>query len=816
MKEPESHPREDERVAILRRCQVLDTVAEAEFDGLVDLAAAVARAPIALISLVDSERQWFKSRRGLEVTETPRAVSFCGHAILDDDAPFIVEDATSDSRFADNPIVAGEPRVIFYAGVPLKVGPQRLPVGTLCVIDHRARRLPAERLAQLQILARQAEMLFELRLSQRELEDRLVETRRGEERIQAFVDAMDAGLVVIRRDGTIESCNHAAERILGLSAAQLEGLTALDPRWHAIHADGTACPGSEHPSMVALRTGQPVRNVLLGVGTGDGDRRWLLVNAQPSNRGPDGRPHHVVCSFSDVTALRREEAERRRAEAEVSRFFTLSLDLLCIASLDGRFVRLNPAWTSLLGWSEAELLSRPFLDFVHPDDRERTAREVVHLGEGRSTVNFENRYRCRDGAWRVLSWVAAGAGDSGLIMAVARDVTQRKADEDELRRAKEAAERAGRAKSEFLATMSHEIRTPMNGVFGLAEVLLETPLDPRQQEMLRSIRESGNALLEILNAILDWSRIEEGRLEVERRPLDVVEIARDVVTVLGPQAKASGLSLRVTVAPGTAMTALGDAGRVRQVLFNLVGNALKFTNEGHVGILVTESAPSPTAPDGACRVEVSDTGIGIAAQDLERLFQRFTQVDASTTRRFGGSGLGLAISRELVRAMGGTLTVDSAPGRGSTFAVELPHGPKGVARALDGERVRAARAARPLRVLLAEDNPVNQRVASALLARDGHEVEVAFNGREAVAACARATWDLVLMDVQMPEMDGFDATRAIRDAEGKNGALRVPIIALTASAMPEDRSACLAAGMDDVLTKPVTGDSLRRVLGGVA
>ena len=688
---PSPHPDEPERLAILRRCHVLDTDAEPDFDGLVALAAAAARAPIALISLVDADRQWFKAHHGLDATETPRRISFCGHAILGEGDELIVPDARKDPRFADNPVVVGALQIVFYAGIPLRVGPRRLPLGTLCVIDHRPRQLEPQCLRQLHLLARQAELLFELRLRQRELEERLVETRRSEEQIQAVIGIMDGGLVVQRDDGSIISCNPAAERILGITADQMTGRSSLDPDWSATRGDGSPFPGPEHPAMVALRTGAPVRGVVMGVGTSAGARRWILINAQPTGRGSSGLPTGVVCSFTDITDLRAKEAE--------------------------------------------------------------------------------------------------------------------------LTRARDAAEAAARTKSEFLATMSHEIRTPMNGVIGLTEVLLGTELGAEQRELLGSIRHSGQALLEILNAVLDWSRIEAGRIEVECLPVEVNALVREVTTLLAPQATAKGVALDVRPLPalGGAM-AMGDAGRIRQVLFNLIGNAIKFTSAGQVTVSVSVEPES-----GGCRVVIRDTGIGIAPDDLARLFQRFSQVDASTTRRFGGSGLGLAISRELIHAMGGSVAISSTPGEGTSLTVDLPAA-SAVSPVEDGPSTgrRAGMPPRSLRVLLAEDNLINRRVAVALLEREGHRVEVAFNGREAVRSHAGGSWDLVLMDVQMPEMDGLAATRAIRQTERQSGARPVRVVALTASAMPDQCAACLAAGMDEILTKPITSASLRAVLDRVA
>jgi signal transduction histidine kinase/ActR/RegA family two-component response regulator len=433
-------------------------------------------------------------------------------------------------------------------------------------------------------------------------------------------------------------------------------------------------------------------------------------------------------------------------------------------------------------------------------------QEVKSRKPGDPVLGFINRYRHKDGSYRTLEWRAQRSGDQ--IYGVARDVTDRVAAERELIAAKAMAEAASRAKSDFLANMSHEIRTPLNGVIGIVDALSRTPLNAEQTEMVQLVRDSGVTLERLVSDFLDVSKIEAGQLQLEVRPFDLDQTLRPCIEVMRYRAEDKGLWLEVERDGEVNASLLGDGTRVGQIVGNLLSNAIKFTDKGGVRLRVNLFAADHIVD---VTLVVEDTGVGFDPDYAKRLFDPFSQADETISRRFGGTGLGLSICRSLAKMMGGEISATSEPGVGSRFVVSLPLARAETIAAEDRGQAQTTSAPedlaeRALRILLAEDHPTNQRVVQLILASQGVELVTVDDGEAAVAAFAGGGFDLVLMDMQMPRMDGLTATRAIRAAEGDSR--RTPIIMLSANAMPEHREDAFAAGANLHVAKPVTAASL--------
>jgi len=539
-----------------------------------------------------------------------------------------------------------------------------------------------------------------------------------------------------------------------------------------------------------------------------------------------GTDLHVQASYQLTEAL--VEGERRmRRRIELLSEIIFETDSL------GVLVFLNGAWTKTLGHRHEESLRQPVARFIHPEDRPAFQRILESGTAAGPAGQHQIRMTRADGG---IAWLEISATQlpGGGIVGALHDRTGEMTAKRELEAAKERAERmaemanaANQAKSDFMATMSHEIRTPMNGVLGMAGLLLETRLEAEQREMAEAIYESGNELLRIINDILDFSKMEARRLALEPTDFNVQSLVESVVSLLAPTARDKGIALVAEVEADVPRRLYGDDGRLRQLLLNLIGNAIKFTEQGRVAVRVARDLSG----GGSTVFTISDTGIGIPVEKQGEIFEPFVQADTSPSRNYGGTGLGLSICKRLVELMGGSIGVDSRPGAGSRFwfvvplsesdgpepkedelkVAGLPVGPdSGLAATPEPRRMPG-----DLKILVAEDRETNRRLTELMLMKLGYTADYVRDGRGAVSAVKREHYDIILMDCQMPDLDGYAATRAIRHLETEatlGGPIRTQIIALTANAMAQDRAICLAAGMDAYLSKPVTIERMREAI----
>jgi PAS domain S-box-containing protein len=585
---------------------------------------------------------------------------------------------------------------------------------------------------------------------------------------------------------------------------ELEAIIASGATAGTYHTTGTA-DGIERTNSYRRLSALPF-HLVAGLGSEDylaAWRRSLL------NYGV------LVVLFQAITvasAILLWRAYRRTSEANERSHLLLqrASDGVHILDSHGNVIEASDSFCRMLGYRREEVLGMNARQWDARYSAEEIAPFVAGLLETPELSLFETRHRRKDGSTIEVevSSYALTLGGEQVLYASSRDITERKQAERTILAAKEAAESANRAKSEFLANMSHEIRTPMNGVIGMAQLLQQTALDEEQQEYARVIRSSADALLTIINDILDLSKIEAGRLEITTAAFSPRQVLGELCDLLAPQGRAKGVQLALQVADPVPEWLGGDAGRLRQILGNLLGNALKFTEQGSVSL--TADVAEQQGQTLWLRFTVSDTGIGMSADTLARLFTPFYQAESSTTRRYGGTGLGLSISRRLAELMGGSIECASTPGQGSRFTVTLPF--RADSRSTDTPSARWPALPAEAHVLVVEDNPTNQQVARQMLRRLGVRASVAANGAEALAILKRLPYDLILMDCQMPVMDGFEATRRIRAGEAGPYNANVRIIAMTANAYAEDREKCLAAGMDDYLAKPLALQTLAQRL----
>ncbi|MGF6310915.1 PAS domain S-box-containing protein [Bradyrhizobium sp. i1.8.4] len=619
--------------------------------------------------------------------------------------------------------------------------------------------------------------------------------------LQAALENMEQGLIVVDNKGTLPVCNRRAMELLDLPPSLMGSNPNADDLIAYQTRQGEFANLPEDVKRRLLpRIFSESRNVY--------ERKRpngtiLEIQTVPFANGG------VVRTYTDVTAQRAAEAALKDSETRYRLLADSSTDMIFRLDLDLIRRYVSPASYEILGYAAEELIDRKPLNMIHPDDAQDVEETYQAVLNGRERASVTNRIRHRDGHW---VWVEAELrlvrdqdGRPGGILGALRDVSARKAAEDEAIAARKLAEQAAAAQGQFLATMSHELRTPLNSVLGFADIILDrNDLDPEVRRQVGLIQTAGAFLLTAVNDVLDFSKIEEGKLELVSTEFSLTSLIDGSISVLRDAASKKHLELTVETDRRIPQFVCGDESRLRQVLLNLLNNAIKFTPSGHVALTVEHIE---SRSDGErLRFTVSDTGIGIPDDKLHRLFQRFSQVDGSTSREYGGTGLGLAICKRLIGLMGGEIGVESTVGKGSIFWFAVPLSPATGVGAARAPRQGRSPVMRPCRILVVEDLDVNQEIVRSMLAASGHHVDVVSDGSEAISAVEACTYDVVLMDIQMAGMDGVTATKHIRSLGELAG--QVPIVAMTANVLPQQIESFRAAGMNGHVGKPLRRDEL--------
>ncbi|WP_337188763.1 ATP-binding protein [Phenylobacterium sp.] len=769
---------------------------------VLDRATRLARALFgqveAQITLVTPDGVWRSRRneRDLGAAAGVREVIRSGELLW-------LEDCRLDPRFRDDPLVRELSGPLFYASAPIRLEDGTTP-GALWVAGPGARAYDPALARRLQDLADFA--------ADEWTRVQAARVKAGSERtLSAIVDSMPVAMVLTDRDMRLLYASPQWVKARGLEGREVIGKTLFElrPDMFDQWRDGLAwCLKGHRHSIERLQIPAP-----------DGSKAWSRLELTPwcDHRGEVGG---LIISSYDITEL--VEGLERAERSEERLKLVLGISDLHVYEMDYGRQELIKVGAEDTFFEQPMTYADMSEDIYRGIDRRDVAAVKAawqrHVREG-APYRPEHRIARSDGqeiwASGVARLITDEEGRPVRLVGALRNITAQKTAERALVAAKDEAEAANRAKSAFLATMSHEIRTPLNGVLGMAQALAsDAQLTDVQRERIEVIRESGESLLAILNDVLDLSKVEAGKLALETARFEAGALAKTVHATFQAIAEAKDVSFELTVDRAARGVYEGDEVRVRQILWNLVSNALKFTERGGVKVRIGREK-------GALSLTVMDSGIGMTPFQLAGLFRKFHQADASTTRKFGGTGLGLAICRELTELMGGEISATSAPGMGSTFTARLPL--KKVARSAAGPRpARRAKPrkmaswpaapVRPLRVLAAEDNAMNQLVLRTLLAQVGVEPEIVGDGRQAVEAWEREAWDVILMDVQMPVMDGPTATARIRTRERSEGRARTPIIALTANAMSHQIAEYLQSGMDAFVAKPIEARRLFEAL----
>ncbi len=791
------------RLNALRNLRLLDSDAEESFDRLTRLVRQFLQVPVALVSLVDDRRQFFKAAAGLggwaaKARETPLTHSFCQHVVTSGQ-PMVVADARANEMLCTN-LAIPDFGTIAYLGFPIR-SPDGFVLGSFCAIDTQPRVWAQHEIDLMAELTQLVMTEISARWKNFGAEQALKESK---DRLKQLLGWADCLIWEAEVNATLGNWDWKISIQPSGLFFRLFGERVPPPDvglWYRFVLPDQV--EMDRRCKEALLTGLPGYDQEFRV-IKENQTLWIRETVTITPLEPNR--FWLVGVATDISEQKRIAAELRETE---ERFRTLSHAAFetIVISENGIILDVNDQALAMFGAMRPELMGRAILDFVAPDSRAAVA-EAVRTGREEM---YEHQLLRKNG--EIFFGEARGRtmqlGARRVRMTALRDITARKQLESELCGARDQALEASRLKSEFLANMSHEIRTPMNGIIGMSGLLMDTALNKNQREMGRVIHRSAENLLVIINDILDFSKIEAGKMQLMPEDFNLRQMVDDTLALLAPKAHGKQLGLTLEYAGGLPEWLHGDTGRIRQVLMNLVGNAVKFTERGAVTLAVRSIIT--TGEQAKIRWVVRDTGKGIPPEQRHRLFQAFSQIDSSTTKSVGGTGLGLAISRQLVELMGGKIGFESEVNRGSVFWFELNLALAKAPASVVKDRTLGSTVTRQ-RLLVVEDNEANQMVIQRLLEKLGHESEVVPNGQAALDRLAQDRFDAVLMDCQMPVMDGYTATRQIRAGKVAGLDVRIPIIALTAYAMPDDRKKCFEAGMDDYVSKPLRTEQLQAAL----
>ncbi|MEZ5938710.1 MAG: ATP-binding protein [Hyphomonadaceae bacterium] len=818
MKAPEN---ESARVAAVHSLRFLTRSHVPFLDAAVTLLADVCGAPGVFASLIDERKQVFVASIGMPRTEYDRHETLCQHCIATG-RTLAVRDASRDPRFRENPNVACDGGVRSYAAAPIVVG-HDLAVGTMCITSPEPNLFDDQAVARLETVAQMVSSHIERMYAARKAARDEQTSEAGEPAAfeQAF-GSLSEGVIVFSRAGRVVAGNAAAGQLLEYGEDAIRAIRPEAPNRVYVDVDGNPLPVESLPINRVFETGENVSNVVLGFRTRAGVMRWMSFSGSPIH-DDDGHVSMAVVNLHDVTdEIEHERTLERSLRAAALYAYALNVISKAVAIFDAglKMVDCNEGFTRLCGRRREDLLGLDCVDTMgrryKPDGTECPTEELP-LYQVRASGGAVMRVIMGvDGPDGELRWqsvsaipVMKPAGGIDKIVLVCRDVTVEQHAADRLKASLELERRNNQAKNDFLGVVSHELRTPMNAVLGSAEMLKLTELDADQKMTLSMLESSGRQMMMLLDDLLDVAALEGDRVRLDPRPTQIGALIDEVRAIWTRAAEEKGIRFEASTWGDLSSPRIVDPGRLRQILDNLISNAIKFTEAGFVRaeIGVDEDA----GPDRLI-LRVSDTGQGVALENVERIFQPFEQGDMFSRRRHGGMGLGLHVSRRLAQAMGGDIQLESEVGKGAVFTVtlEAPSLREDVGLEIGDAVVRADR---PMRILCVDDNVRNLVVLSAILRAAGHQVDECASGTEALGMLESRRFDAVLLDMVMPTIDGLDVFRALRAQPGPNR--DTPVIACTANVMPDQLKRYAEFGLDRVVRKPLQSSELLATLQSI-